>query len=161
MTAITAVIAFRLDGYTRTAPAADVGQSMRNSIDDYRLSLHAAGKSKSTPAVYTLALAGDCGAGEISQALLHSLRALRDLSRSENAEPCQRRVRRGRNRHRQRVSRFGPQRHGQPSKSEMRPRTRPPRGAPQSTLLAWGAFWAFPAAPGRAIPTVEPGVHRR
>jgi site-specific recombinase XerD len=41
---------------TRTPEAADIGQSLRDSIDDYRLSLHAAGKSKSTQSVYTLAL---------------------------------------------------------------------------------------------------------
>lgn len=35
---------------------ADIGQSLSDTIDDYRLSLHAAGKSKSTQAVYTLAL---------------------------------------------------------------------------------------------------------
>ena len=35
---------------------ADRGQSLEESIDDYRLSLHAAGKSKNTQAVYTLAL---------------------------------------------------------------------------------------------------------
>lgn len=40
---------------TRTN-AADLGQSLRDTIDDYRLSLHAAGKSKNTQAVYTLAL---------------------------------------------------------------------------------------------------------
>jgi site-specific recombinase XerD len=34
----------------------DLGESLAESIDDYRLSLHAAGKSKSTQAVYTLAL---------------------------------------------------------------------------------------------------------
>ena len=33
-----------------------VGQSLSESIDDYRLSLHAAGKSKNTQSVYTLAL---------------------------------------------------------------------------------------------------------
>lgn len=41
---------------TRTPEAAGIGQSLHDSIDDYRLSLHAAGKSKSTQAVYTLAL---------------------------------------------------------------------------------------------------------
>jgi site-specific recombinase XerD len=41
---------------TRTREAADDGQSLPDSIDDYRLSLHAAGKSKSTQSVYTLAL---------------------------------------------------------------------------------------------------------
>ena len=42
---------------TRTAKAEeDVGQSLAESIDDYRLSLHAGGKSASTQSVYTLAL---------------------------------------------------------------------------------------------------------
>lgn len=41
---------------TRTLTAAHVGQPLADAIDDYRLSLHAAGKSKSTQAVYTLAL---------------------------------------------------------------------------------------------------------
>ena len=41
---------------TRTAEAAQIGQSLPDSIDDYRLSLHAAGKSANTQAVYTLAL---------------------------------------------------------------------------------------------------------
>lgn len=41
----------------RTDPTAvDAGQTLADSIDDYRLSLHAAGKSKSTQDVYTLAL---------------------------------------------------------------------------------------------------------
>ncbi|HEY8438750.1 MAG TPA: hypothetical protein VIK65_09085 [Candidatus Limnocylindrales bacterium] len=35
---------------------AEIGQSLSDTIDDYRLSLHAAGKSKSTQAVYALAL---------------------------------------------------------------------------------------------------------
>ena len=33
-----------------------IGQSLAESIGDYQLSLHAAGKAKSTQAVYTLAL---------------------------------------------------------------------------------------------------------
>ena len=41
---------------TRTVDAESVGQSLSESLDDYRLSLHASGKSKSTQAVYTLAL---------------------------------------------------------------------------------------------------------
>lgn len=41
---------------TQTIRAEDVGQSLSESIDDYRLSLHAAGKSANTQAVYTLAL---------------------------------------------------------------------------------------------------------
>lgn len=41
---------------TRAVSEADVGESLPDSLDDYRLSLHAAGKSKSTQAVYTLAL---------------------------------------------------------------------------------------------------------
>jgi site-specific recombinase XerD len=41
---------------TRRPKAAEVGQSLSESIDDYRLSLHAAGKSASTQAVYTLSL---------------------------------------------------------------------------------------------------------
>ena len=41
---------------TPTPKAAEVGQSLPDSIDDYRLSLHAAGKSANTQAVYTLAL---------------------------------------------------------------------------------------------------------
>jgi site-specific recombinase XerD len=41
---------------TRTSEAAEVGQSLPESIDDYRLSLHAAGKSANTQAVYTLSL---------------------------------------------------------------------------------------------------------
>ena len=40
---------------TRTVEA-ERGQSLAESIDDYRLSLHAANKSKSTQDVYTLAL---------------------------------------------------------------------------------------------------------
>ena len=40
---------------TETA-AAERRPTLAESIDDYRLSLHAAGKSKSTQAVYTLAL---------------------------------------------------------------------------------------------------------
>lgn len=40
----------------RAVPGAEIGQSLGESIDDYRLSLHAAGKSTSTQAVYTLAL---------------------------------------------------------------------------------------------------------
>ena len=40
---------------TRSAEA-DVGQSLPESIDDYRLSLHGAGRSANTQAVYTLAL---------------------------------------------------------------------------------------------------------
>lgn len=40
---------------TKTAPT-EYGQRLSESIDDYRLSLHAAGKSKNTQAVYTLAL---------------------------------------------------------------------------------------------------------
>jgi site-specific recombinase XerD len=41
---------------TQTVAEAEIGPTLRDSIDDYRLSLHAAGKSKSTQAVYTLAL---------------------------------------------------------------------------------------------------------
>ena len=41
---------------TRTPAAAEIGQSLADSIDDYRLSLHAGGKSASTQAVYTLSL---------------------------------------------------------------------------------------------------------
>lgn len=41
---------------TRTPEAADIGQSLPDSIDDYRLSLHASGKSANTQAVYTQAL---------------------------------------------------------------------------------------------------------
>jgi site-specific recombinase XerD len=41
---------------TRTSEAAEIGQSLAESIDDYRLSLHAGGKSANTQAVYTLAL---------------------------------------------------------------------------------------------------------
>ena len=41
---------------TIRATEAETGQSLRDSIDDYRLALHAGGKSKSTQAVYTLAL---------------------------------------------------------------------------------------------------------
>jgi len=40
----------------RAPESASAGPSLRDSIDDYRLSLHAAGKSKNTQAVYTLAL---------------------------------------------------------------------------------------------------------
>lgn len=41
---------------TETVPAEALGTSLAESIDDYRLSLHAAGKSRNTQAVYTLAL---------------------------------------------------------------------------------------------------------
>ena len=41
---------------TRSDPALEIGQSLSDLLDDYRLSLHAGGKSKSTQAVYTLAL---------------------------------------------------------------------------------------------------------
>lgn len=41
---------------TRAVEAEKIGESVRESIDDYRVSLHAAGKSTSTQAVYTLAL---------------------------------------------------------------------------------------------------------
>lgn len=40
----------------RTAPAGSLGESLADSIEDYRLSLHAAGKSQNTQSVYTLAL---------------------------------------------------------------------------------------------------------
>ena len=40
---------------TRTV-ALEAGQSLADSIDDYRLSPHAAGKSRNTQSVYTLAL---------------------------------------------------------------------------------------------------------
>jgi len=41
---------------TRTVSEVDAGQWLADSLDDYRLSLHAAGRSKSTQDVYTLAL---------------------------------------------------------------------------------------------------------
>lgn len=41
---------------TETLPARALGPSLSESIDDYRLSLHAAGKSRNTQSVYTGAL---------------------------------------------------------------------------------------------------------
>jgi site-specific recombinase XerD len=41
---------------TETAPAEALGETIGDTLEDYRLSLHAAGKSLNTQAVYTLAL---------------------------------------------------------------------------------------------------------